>query len=66
MPQNSYNLIHHSHGNHSHFNLKKEADLPKKHNHSHEDGTNCNPCENKNSKTIKKIGKNSQSNVIQI
>ncbi len=60
MPQYNYNLIHHSHGNHSHFNLKKEEDLPKKHHHSHEDGTNCNPCEHKNSKVIKKIGKNDE------
>ena len=60
MPQYNYNLIHHSHGNHSHFNLKKEEDLPKKHHHSHEDGTNCNPCEHKNDKPIKKIGKNDE------
>ena len=60
MPQYSYNLIHHSHGNHSHFNLKKEEDLPKKHHHSHEDGKNCNPCEHKNDKPIKKIGKNDE------
>lgn len=60
MPEYNYNLIHHSHGNHSHFNLKKEEDLPKKHHHSHEHGTNCNPCEHKNSKVIKKIGKNDE------
>jgi hypothetical protein len=55
-----YHLTIHRHGNHSHFNLKKAADLPKKNNDSQEDNTNCKPCEHNNSKTIKKIGKNDE------
>ncbi len=56
MKQYSYTLLHHRHGDHVHFNLRKKSD----HEHSHDHHDHCEPCGDGDNASKKQIGKNDE------